>query len=129
MSKLSTEVLTSDDIDGLLRVFFRDKGLSWDNTSDHIKRQIAIGYKIELEHVETINRLFAEGARDDAVVEVVISIVFDHLIEVVDYYDRLPKLEADSKAYYDSDPELSKTRDKLHRNIQYLGLAIRGMSV
>lgn len=129
MSKLSGEVLTSDDIDGLLRVFFRDKGLSWDNTSDHIKRQIAIGYKIELEHVETINRLFAEGARDDAVVEVVISIVFDHLIEVVDYYDRLPKLEADSKAYYDSDPELSKTRDKLHRNIQYLGLAIRGMSV
>lgn len=129
MSKLSTEVLTSDDIDGLLRVFFRDKGLSWDNTSDHIKRQIAIGYKIELEHVETINRLFTEGARDDAVVEVVISIVFDHLIEVVDYYDRLPKLEADSKAYYDSDPELSKTRDKLHRNIQYLGLAIRGMSV
>ena len=129
MSKL----LTSDDIESLLRTFFRDKCVSWDNISDHIKNQLVVGYKIELEHVETINRLLSTlsypGARDETIVEVVVSIVFDHLIEVVDDYDRPPRIEKESQAYYDATPERTALKNKLHRNIQYLGLATRGLSL
>jgi hypothetical protein len=81
----------------------------YDITLAELNKQITIGVKVEMEHVD-----------DDKMAR---EIAMDHLIELPDYYTRLNKMELEGKKYWSSKTKKNSTqkdaiKDKLRETFK-----------
>lgn len=107
MSALEKKELTDKDIKKILTDFFKSRGGSFKSFNRDIKRQLIMGYRVELEHSARIDpRLNVTDG--DTLKTVKIALV--HIKEGLDYYDRLKKMEEEMDAHWKS-PELNKKKE------------------